>query len=125
VKLLGDGVMFHFPEVAGGIRCGLDLIGSAEGAGLPAARMGLHLGPVVFRDGDYFGRTVNLAARITDRARPREMLVSAAVVEALAGQTAPPVARFEPVGEAILKGVAAPVSLYRALPAAATPPIER
>jgi class 3 adenylate cyclase len=38
--------------------------------GLWQARVGLHTGPVVFQDGDYFGRTVNVAARITDYARP-------------------------------------------------------
>jgi adenylate cyclase len=65
---------------------------------------------VVFRDGDYFGRTVNVAARIADYARPKEVLVSAAVVEHASGEAA-----FEPIGEIVLKGLSEPVSLLRAL----------
>jgi adenylate cyclase len=70
VKLLGDGVMFHFPEPAQAVCCGLELVDRIPEVGLPRARVGLHAGPVVFQHGDYFGRTVNIAARITDHARP-------------------------------------------------------
>ena len=49
-------------------------------AGLPPARVGLHAVPVVFQDGDYFGRTVNLAARIAGHAGPGQVLVSDQVV---------------------------------------------
>jgi class 3 adenylate cyclase len=72
VKLLGDGVMFHFPEPAQAVWCGvgLELVDRIPRAGLPQAQVGLPSGPVVFQDGDYFGRTVNIAARITDCARP-------------------------------------------------------
>jgi class 3 adenylate cyclase len=80
VKLLGDGVMFHFPDPAQAVHCGLELVDRIPRVGLPRARVGLHSGPVVFQDGDYFGRTVNVAARITDYARPEEVLVSQAVV---------------------------------------------
>ena len=55
--------------------------GGADPAGRPApAHVGLHAGPVVFQDGDYFGRTVNLAARIAGHAGPGEVLVSDEVV---------------------------------------------
>ena len=111
VKLLGDGVMFHFPAPAGAVVCGLDLVRRAEEADLPAARMGIHVGPVVFRDGDYFGRTVNVAARITDYARPREVLVSEDVVAAVDDEGV----SFEPIGPIALKGLLDPVPLYRAL----------
>lgn len=77
VKLLGDGVMFHFPEPGQAVRCGLELVDRIPRVGLPQARVGLHSGPVVFQDGDYFGGTVNIAARITDYARPGEVLVTA------------------------------------------------
>jgi adenylate cyclase len=114
VKLLGDGVMFHFPEPAQGVRCGLELVDRLPRVGLPAARVGLHSGPVVFQDGDYFGRTVNVAARITDYARPGEVLVSDQVVadaDRLEG------VRFAPVGPVSLKGLSAPITLYTAVPA--------
>jgi adenylate cyclase len=72
--------------------------------------VGLHAGPVVFQDGDYFGRTVNLAARIAAQAGPGQVLVSDQVV-AECGDG--PVA-FEPIGAVPLKGVADPVPLHRA-----------
>jgi class 3 adenylate cyclase len=110
VKLLGDGIMFHFRDPAQAVASGLDLVVRAEELGLPPARLGINAGPVVFRDGDYFGRTVNVAARIADYARPKEVLVSAAVVEHASGEAA-----FEPIGEIVLKGLSEPVSLLRAL----------
>ncbi len=76
VKFLGDGVMFHFRVPTDGVLCALTLVQEATERNLPRARVGLHAGPVVFRDGDYFGRTVNVAARIADYARPGEVLLS-------------------------------------------------
>jgi adenylate cyclase len=104
--------MFHFSHSDGAVACGLELVDAAEGEGLPPARAGVHAGPVVFRDGDYFGRTVNLASRIVDYARPREVLVSEAVVGA-AGDGAE--LGFDPIGEITLRGLTNPVPLYRAL----------
>jgi class 3 adenylate cyclase len=75
-----------------------------------AAHVGLHAGPVVFQGGDYFGRTVNLAARIAGHAGPGQVLVSDEVVaECGGGRVA-----FEPIGPVPLKGVADPVPLHRA-----------
>jgi adenylate cyclase len=112
VKLLGDGVMFHFPEPAQAVRCGLELVDRIPRVGLPQARVGLHSGPVVFQDGDYFGRTVNIAARITDYARPGEILVSDQVVADVDRMEA---VRFEPVGPVSLKGLSAPITLFTAV----------
>jgi adenylate cyclase len=110
VKLLGDGVMFHFADPAGAIRCGLDLVDEAPAQGLPRARMGVCSGPVIYRDGDYFGRTVNVAARVTDYARPGEVLVTAdAVVE-----PAPDDVAFTEIGDVGLKGVSVPIRLFQA-----------
>jgi adenylate cyclase len=111
VKLLGDGVMFHFPDPAQAVLCGLELVDRVPRVGLPQARLGVHTGPVVFQSGDYFGRTVNIAARISDHARPGQVLVSDAVVAA-AGDL--PAVRYDPVGPVPLKGLAAPISLYAA-----------
>jgi class 3 adenylate cyclase len=93
------------------VRCALQLLPEVARHRLPPARVGVHAGPVVFRDGDYFGRTVNLASRITDYARPSEVLVSRAVVEAV-GETAD--LAFEPIGPVSLKGITEPVVLYAA-----------
>jgi adenylate cyclase len=110
VKLLGDGVMFHFPQPERAVACGLELVESAERQGLPPARMGADVGPVVFRDGDYFGQTVNVAARISDYARPGEVLVSQSMVN----ETADSAFEFEAIGEIPLKGIREPVPLYSA-----------
>jgi class 3 adenylate cyclase len=112
VKLLGDGVMFHFPDPAQAVRCGLELVDRLPRVGLPLARVGLHSGPVVFQNGDYFGRTVNIAARITGHARPGEVLVSDQVVADIDAQEA---VRFQPVGPVSLKGLSTPITLYNAV----------
>jgi class 3 adenylate cyclase/DNA-binding transcriptional MerR regulator len=111
VKLLGDGVMFHFPDPAKGVLCGLELVDRIPRIGLPRARVGLHAGPVVFQNGDYFGRTVNVAARITDYARPGEVLVSDEVIAADARQAA----IYQPIGPVSLKGLTAPMTLHTAV----------
>jgi class 3 adenylate cyclase/DNA-binding transcriptional MerR regulator len=111
VKFLGDGVMFHFPEPAQGVLCALELVDRIPELGLPRARVGLHSGPVVFQNGDYFGRTVNAAARIGDYARPGEVLVSEDVATADGADGV----RYEPVGPVSLKGLTAPITLYTAV----------
>jgi adenylate cyclase len=72
--------------------------------------MGIHAGPVVFQEGDYFGRTVNIAARIAEYARPGEILVSQEVVVMAEGA---PVA-FTDIGPVELKGVSGAIHLHAA-----------
>ena len=111
VKTLGDGVMLHFPEPNEAVWTALELVESIPQAGLPAARVGISSGPVVFREGDYFGSAVNMASRITDYARPSEVLVSEAVAQSGgSGTTA-----FEDLGMVDLKGIPEPVRLFRAV----------
>jgi adenylate cyclase len=107
VKWLGDGVMFYFPNPGDGVLAALDMVEGVAAHDLPPARVGIHAGPVVFQDGDYFGRTVNIAARIADVARPGEVLVSQEVVDAadLDG------VGFTAIGPVELKGVSQPLSL--------------
>jgi adenylate cyclase len=64
------------------------------------------------QEGDYFGRTVNVAARIADYASPREVLVSEQAREAAAIDDA---IAFELVGDVALKGIPRPVRLHRAV----------
>src|SRR5207302_5959425 len=111
VKWLGDGVMFHFPDPGQAVSCALDLVERAPQAGMPPAHCGVNAGPVVFRDGDYFGRTVNIAARIAAKAGPGEVVASE---EAVAVASVDGV-RFEEIGPAQLKGVGRPVNLFRAM----------
>ena len=65
VKLLGDGAMLHFRDPRGAVRATLDLVDAIADAGLPPGHAGISAGPLVGRDGDYFGHTVNLAARLS------------------------------------------------------------
>jgi adenylate cyclase len=110
VKWLGDGVMFHFPEPGPGVVAALEMVEGVAEAGLPPAHVGIHAGPVLFQEGDYFGRTVNIAARIAEYARPGEVVVSQEVVDA-AGNT--PVS-FSEIGPVELRGVSGPVRLHTA-----------
>ena len=82
VKWLGDGVMFFFPDPGPGVVAALEMVDGVAAAGLPPAHVGLHAGPVLLQQGDYYGQTVNVASRIGEYARPGEVLVSQAVVDA-------------------------------------------
>jgi len=111
VKWLGDGVMFHFGDPGHAILSGLDLVEETEDAlGVPA-RIGINAGPLIVQEGDYFGRTVNIAARIADYAQPHEVLVS----DDAKGGDGPDGVDFELVGDVSLKGVPRSVRLHRAL----------
>jgi class 3 adenylate cyclase len=110
VKWLGDGVMFHFNDPAGAIVSGLRLIEETEQAMSVPARVGINAGAVIVQEGDYFGRTVNIAARIADYARPHEVLVSDDARKS-AGDAE---VAFELIGDVPLKGVPRAVRLHKA-----------
>ncbi|TMM21682.1 MAG: hypothetical protein E6F95_10565, partial [Actinobacteria bacterium] len=110
IKWLGDGVMFYFGDPGPGVRAALEMVDGLAAAGLPPAHVGLHAGPVLFQEGDYFGQTVNLSARIADYARQGEVLVSQAVADA-SQETG---IAFGDIGPVELKGVSGTVHLLRA-----------
>jgi adenylate cyclase len=110
VKWLGDGVMVHFREPAGAVLAALGMVEEFPAAGLPPVHVGVAAGPVVAQGGDYFGRTVNLAARIAAHASAGRVLVSEPVV-----QRAPPQGvSFVELGLVQLEGIAHPVRLLEA-----------
>jgi adenylate cyclase len=77
VKMIGDEVMFVVESVAAAARIGLDLADAyADDELLSDVRVGLALGPVLLREGDYFGTTVNLAHRIVNIGNPGTVLIS-------------------------------------------------
>jgi adenylate cyclase len=110
VKWLGDGVMFHFTDPGSAIRSGLDLVEQTERAIAVPARIGINAGAVIVQEGDYFGRTVNIAARIADYARPHEVVVS----EETKRSAGVADVDFELIGDIPLKGVSRAVRLHRA-----------
>ena len=77
----------------------------------PTARIGLHTGVALYRDGDYFGRDINLASRIVARSQGGEVLVTDAVTEAIDPGD---YLEFEDIGEVKLKGFDEPRRLCRA-----------
>jgi adenylate cyclase len=108
VKWLGDGVMFYFRAPGDAVVAALEMVEVVGRQGLPPAHVGIHAGPVVVQDGDYFGRTVNLAARMAEYARPGEVVVSQEVVDATQGG---PVT-FTEIGPVELKGVPETLRLH-------------
>ncbi len=84
-------------------------MGAMSGEGALSSHAGVHAGPVIERDFDVFGQTVNLASRIADAASPGEVLASEAVAEAASDGTF----AFERIQEVDLKGLPEPVALYR------------
>jgi class 3 adenylate cyclase len=116
VKELGDGLMLWLahPTTALDVACRLlDGFRHAQvDERIPlAVRMGMHFGEAVVRGADFIGQTVNIASRVSDLAGPGELLVSERVVAANASSPVPRI--FEPVGPTRVKGVQAPIWLYR------------
>jgi adenylate cyclase len=78
----------------------------------PRPRIAIHDGAALYRDGDYYGRDVNIAARVVARAAGGEVLVTAPVAEQLRRAAQPPRLRFEAIGAVGLKGFQAPIELF-------------
>ena len=110
VKWLGDGVMVYFRDPGLGVVAALDMVDGVADVGLPPAHVGLHAGPVLFQEGDYFGRTVNMASRIAEYARPGEVLVTQEVVDEAEAEGV----AFREIGPVELKGIGAAVHLHAA-----------
>ncbi len=113
VKTIGDEVMVVGNDVQALVDWAVGFVGLFEER--PEPRIGVHVGTTLYRDGDYFGREVNLASRVVARARGGEVLVSDSVVEAVRGV---PHLSFEGIGQVKLKGFDQPRQLCRAVPRA-------
>ena len=107
VKTSGDEVMLVSPEPATLTEWAVGFLALFQER--PQPRVGIHYGAAVFRDGDYFGGDVNLTHRVVSRALGGEVLVTQALVQAVAGSD---FLRFDAIGEVVLKGFPEPISLY-------------
>jgi adenylate cyclase len=107
-KTLGDEVMVVGPDPAALTQWAVGLQGTVfvEEA---AVRIGIHYGEALYRDGDYFGRDINQAARVVARAGGGEVLVTRAVVDTAAGRDG---LEFDRIGEVRLKGFSEPTELF-------------
>ncbi len=108
VKMLGDGAHLHFDIAADAVPAAIDLLERVRSSGLPCARVGVNAGTMVEANGDYYGRAVNVAARIAARATPGSVFVGEAAMT-VSGDV-----RYERVGPMQLRGVAQDVTVYRA-----------
>jgi len=117
VKQIGDGFMIVFPECYSAVSAALELEQRAVSEPqFPAIRVGLHYGPVLYREGDYIGSNVNIASRLADCAERHQVLVSAEVrdrARELEG------VEWTRIGKKRLKGLAAEVELFEPRPASA------
>jgi len=117
VKQIGDGFMIVFPECYSAVSAALELEQRAVSEPqFPAIRVGLHYGPVLYREGDYIGSNVNIASRLADCAERHQVLVSAEVrdrARELEG------VEWTRIGKKRLKGLAAEVELFEPRPATA------
>jgi adenylate cyclase len=108
VKTIGDEVMVVGADAATLVdwAVGFQQLNAGQ---RPLPRIGVHAGDTLYRDGDYYGRAVNLAARVGARAAGGEVLVTGPVVAAAGDHLA-----FEPIGEVKLKGFSEATELYLA-----------
>ena len=113
VKTIGDALMLRIPDPGEAILLGLRIThGLMRGHEAPAVRVGLHHGSAVEREGDYFGATVNLAARVSGVASGGDVLLTghtAALAPELEGVF------YEPRGREVLRNVREPVEIFAAV----------
>jgi class 3 adenylate cyclase len=121
VKTLGDAIMVRCDSARSAIALGLRLVQQVGAKhGFPSVRVGLHTGPAVARNGDWFGATVNVAARISGAAAGGEVLLSAVTAAAAdadrdgeLGAIQPHTnVRLRPRGKRSLRNVGDPVELF-------------
>jgi adenylate cyclase len=77
IKTIGDALMLRCDDPSDAVRLGLRIVSDLEAVpGFPVARVGVHTGSAVTRDGDWYGTTVNVAARLCTAAGAGSVLVS-------------------------------------------------
>ena len=110
VKQIGDGFMIVFPECFSAVACGLMLEGrSSTEPQFPAIRLGMHWGPLLYREGDYVGSNVNIAARLADEAQRHQFLVTDEVRRRAKAYEE---AEFLRLGRRRLKGLASEIEIF-------------
>ena len=110
VKTIGDAAMLVSPEIGPLLGNVLELVELAAAEDdFPRLRAGVAFGPALRRAGDYYGRPVNLASRVTDLARPDAVLVTEEVQSEVDGDF-----RFSFAGSRSIRGVPGQTKLFRA-----------
>jgi adenylate cyclase len=113
VKSVGDAIMLRVPDPGDAVRLALWITRNAMGGHqAPSVRVGCNYGSAVERGGDYFGATINVAARVSALAGGGEVLVTgrtAALAPDLEGVL------YESRGRQVLRNVAEPVEIFAAV----------
>ena len=113
VKSQGDGFMLAFPSARRAVECAIAvqraMSDQMAGDERLSVRIGIHTGEVLRQGEDFFGRHVNLAARVASAARPGQILVSSLVQGLVAGDHG---LQFESLGSVELKGFSQPEAVY-------------
>lgn len=113
IKSIGDGLMCLFPTVAGALRAGADMqIAQVDREDGLALRIGFHAGEVILRDGDVYGDTVNVAARIGELAKGEQILTTGPTVVQLPEYLRHGLRR---VGEVDVRGKEQPIDSYEVI----------
>jgi adenylate cyclase len=107
VKFIGDEVMFAFRRPTHACTCARALLGLARAEAIPDVRIGIAMGDVVSRFGDYYGPVVNIAARLVQSAPPRGALVTRDLASHAEGEV------FADFGELELRGIPEPIAVMQ------------
>jgi adenylate cyclase len=106
VKTIGDAVEVHCLDAAEAIALGLRL--QSDMVGLPPLHIGIHTGPALERGGDWWGATVNVAARVTASAGAGQLLITEATKQAAGA----PARTLHGLGPLAMKNISAPLWVY-------------
>ncbi|MCH8346222.1 MAG: YHS domain-containing protein [Chloroflexi bacterium] len=117
VKQIGDAFMLVYPEPRSAVACSLEIEArTSREPQFPAVRSGVHWGSVLYREGDYVGSNVNIAARVAAEAGRHQVLVTSAVRKEAKGLAE---VEFVRLGKRRLKGLADDLELFEARPSGA------
>ena len=109
VKLIGDAAMLAAADATVLVAAAARLLAAVDrDDALPRLRVGVASGTALNRGGDWYGRPVNLASRVTGTAEPGQLVVTTPVASATRETF-----RWDPIGTRELKGIAQPVELFR------------
>ena len=110
LKEIGDGLLSSFSSVIEAVKCAIEIQDKLKDDPELNIRVGIHLGDVLFRDGDVLGDGVNIASRIESLASSGEILVSESVYNSIKNQEGIHTGFLK---EEILKNVVEPVKIYK------------
>jgi adenylate cyclase len=114
VKTIGDAVMIRVADPVRAVQLGIRIVEELAYHGSPPIRVGMHSGPALQRDGDWYGASVNLASRVADAAKPGEVLLTDETRTGLDGRDG---FELEKRGSRYFKHIPEPISVYRAVTA--------